>query len=152
MAVRGHFASQGTVAGSKNGYGAQQIELGFLVGSAPDAEPLQHILLLAALQVAQLEQACTDGVGGAVILLRLLDGPGPAPIGRAAGPLAGTVVLQGLRVFLRCSAVITPPPFFGTSGVPGPKKQASRCSMVSPSMAERRSASLTLKSLSSFSF
>ena len=90
MAVRGHFASQGTVAGGKNGYGAQQIELGFLVGGAPDAEPLQHILLLAALQVAQLEQACTDGVGGAVILLRLLDGPGPAPIGRAAGPLAGT--------------------------------------------------------------
>ena len=62
MAVRGHFASQGTVAGGKKGYGAQQIELGFLVGGAPDAEPLQHILLLAALQVAQLEQACTDGV------------------------------------------------------------------------------------------
>ena len=59
MAVRGHFASQGTVAGSKNGYGAQQIELGFLVGGAPDAEPLQHILLPAALQVAQLEQVCT---------------------------------------------------------------------------------------------
>ena len=80
MAVRGHFASQGTVAGGKNGYGAQQIELGFLVGGASDAEPLQHIR------------------------------------------------------------------------VPGPKKQASRCSMVSPSMAERRSASLTLKSLSSFNF
>ena len=113
----------GTVAGGKNGYGAQQIELGFLVGGASDAEPLQHILLLAALQVAQLEQACTDGVGGAVILLRLLDGPGPAPIGRAAGPLAGTVVLQGLPGLLRCSAVITPPPFFGTSGCPGQRSR-----------------------------
>ena len=66
MAVRGHFASQGTVAGGKNGYGAQQIELSFLVGGASDAEPLQHVFLLAALQVAQLEQACTDGVSGAV--------------------------------------------------------------------------------------
>ena len=71
----GAFCVTGHRSGRQNGYGAQQIELGFLVGGASDAEPLQHILLLAALQVAQLEQACTDGVGGAVILLRLLDGP-----------------------------------------------------------------------------
>ena len=62
MTVRGHFASQGTVAGGKDSYSAQQIELGFLVGGTPDAEPLQHILLLAALQVAQLEQVGSEYV------------------------------------------------------------------------------------------
>ena len=60
MAVRGHFASQGTVAGGKNGYGAQQIKLGFLVGGAPDAEPLQHILL--GLTMEQRD-ACFFGPG-----------------------------------------------------------------------------------------
>ena len=127
-------ASQGTEPGSIDCHRAQKVALRLLIGAAADVQPLDGVVLGAALQIAQPQQVGAERVFLLVIFNRPLNGQPPACVGRAGRPLAGAVAPQGelgLRAPLR----------------PPQKKQRSRWGGVSSSSEERVSASPTLKSV-----
>ena len=82
-------ASQGTETGGIDRHRAQKVALRLLVSAAADVQPLDGVILGAALQIAQPQQIGAERVFLLVIFDRPLNGQPPACVGRAGCPLAG---------------------------------------------------------------